>query len=69
MVYLCTLERFGYVLTLVEKSEQKARETMIRAYNTIYKQNNGCRPSAEELEWAINDIGITAMECGKVEWM
>lgn len=70
MICLCTLDRFGYTLTLYEESEPKARESMIKAYKKIYKQwNGGSNPTADELKWAINDISIVHLEKGKVEWL
>lgn len=78
-LYTATLYRFGYDLTVIEKTEEKAKRAIIEAYIKAFIKMNGVHPNDEEsgryfadgrtwLEDAIADIEITKMTIGEVEW-
>lgn len=77
-LYTATLYRFGYDLTVIEKTEEKAKRAIIEAYIKAFIKMNGVHPNDEEserswdgktwLEDAIEDIEVTTLELGKVEW-
>lgn len=76
-IFVSTLYRFGYDLTVVTKSEQAGRDALSaeykRAYMTLNKLDSVENMEADE---EFQDLYATAMECietreyeiGKVEW-
>lgn len=78
-VYMGTLYRFGYDLTVVETTEEKAINAIKESYIKAFIDINGFHPDDEEsdrwcadgktwLEEAVSDIEITKMALGEVEW-
>lgn len=78
-MYIGTLYRFGYDLTVVETTEEKAINAIKESYIKAFINQNGVHPDDEEsgryfadgrtwLEDAIADIEITKMTIGEVEW-
>ena len=79
VVYIATLYRFGYDLTVAETTEEKAIAALREEYIRAYKDINGVHPQDEEsdrayscgrsaLEVAMDDVEIREMTIGKVEW-
>lgn len=79
-VYLASLYRFGYDLTTVETSEEKAVNAIMTEYVRAYKDINGTDPTEDisndyydnsetYYEVAKQEIDITEMVIGKVEWL
>ena len=62
------LERFGYILFVIETTEEKAKAALMKEYKKNYKARNGCSPSKEELDMVKDDMGAYEIELGKVEW-
>lgn len=75
-VWVATIDRFGYDLTVVEETEDKAREALIKEYIRTYKKyNNGSNPATDDGGWGRTylevmeeEIDCTEMTFGKVEW-
>ena len=75
-VYLATLDRFGYTLQVVARSEEEAKTQLMAEYlKTYLKWNGGSDPREEPNRWggtdytnAEEDIEVTEMTFGKVEW-
>lgn len=75
-VYMATLYRFGYELTVAAETEEKARQSLIDEYIKTYKDWNDGEDPADDttdygntfLENAIEDIEVTEYAMGKVEW-
>lgn len=79
-VYIGTLERFGYELTVICKTEQECKDLLLKKYEETYKnRNENCDPREDiaydrgyedktYYELAEEDIYITEMELNKVEW-
>ena len=78
-IYIASLYRFGYELTVAETSEQKAKAAVIEEYIKAFKDINGVDPDDEEsgrgyadgttwLDDAKEDIEIYRMTIGKVDW-
>lgn len=75
-VWFGELDRFGYVLQVVGRTEKEARDALIAEYVRVYKDiNNGSDPRKDEwydgesyYDNAIEDMNITEMAFGKVEW-
>lgn len=68
-VYLAQLDRFGYTLTAVGRSKEEARTAITDEYMKAYVQCNDCEPDKEELEVASDEICVSALVFGQVEWM
>lgn len=76
-IYIASLYRFGYELTVAEKSEGAARAAIVEEYANTFRDINGIDPDAEEsdrghgttwLDDAKEDIEIYRMTIGKVDW-
>ena len=75
MLYLITLDRFGYTLTLVTDNKEQGIKEMLRAYIRAYRKRNGTSPWHDErydtnyYENAKEDICVIELEPNKVEWL
>ena len=77
--YLAQLERFGYVLTAIGETDEQARNAVMSAYLSAYINQNGTNPAKdiayeyydERTYWdiALDEICVTKMAFGSVEWM
>ena len=78
-VFIGTLDRFGYELTVVSSSEEKCRDLLLEEYKRAYEMRNPGEDPEEEIaedrysnltyyELAKEDMAITEMELDKVEW-
>lgn len=75
-VYLGILyDRFGYDLTVVSDTKDGAKKALLKEYEEQYWRINATDPKEDENDWgqtyyeaAEEDIDITEMELGKVEW-
>ena len=77
-VWLGELERFGYNLVVVGRTEKEVRDALAEEYIRTYKQINGdeCDPREEYPYYSDNSYFDEAMEeayvrempFGKVEW-
>lgn len=76
-IYIASLYRFGYELTVAETSEQKAKAAVMAKYAEVFENINGFRPDEEEsdrgyadgstwLEDAESDVCISKMAIGEV---
>ena len=77
-MWIATLNRFGYTLTVIEKTRQKAIDALMAEYEKAFININGFNPKDEindrgytDLSFydeARNDIEIMKLTSGKVEW-
>lgn len=68
-VYLAQLDRFGYMLTAVGRSKEEARIAIMDEYLKAYVQCNDGYPDQEMFDTASNEINVSALVFGRVEWM
>lgn len=77
-MWFAQLDRFGYTLTVIEKTRQKAIDALMTEYEKAFININGFNPKDEtndrgytELSYydeARSDIEIMKLISGKVEW-
>lgn len=67
-LYIGELERFGYVLRVVCKTREQCEYALITEYLHAYRKRNRHNPSEEELEAVDDDMYVSALELGKVDW-
>ena len=75
-VYIATVDRFGYDLTVVGRTEKEAKDALIEEYIKVYQKRNGTSPDEDlhmrscgsYLDYMEEDIEINEYEFGKVEW-
>lgn len=74
-VYLGQLDRFGYTLTVVGKTKSETENALLEAYKKAYEDFNGISPdkdyvsgSRTYLELAKEEMFITKLELGDVQW-
>lgn len=76
-MYLATLDRFGYELTVLESTEKKAISAIMKAYTKAYKDEwDGLDPKEEythfsnisDYRLAESEINIEELQPGKVIW-
>lgn len=75
-VFLAQLERFGYMLTAIGQTAKEARDAVINRYTISYMDIHGRDPKDDQvdesrsyLDLANEEICITEMTFGTVEWM
>ena len=76
-IYYGQLERFGYTLTAVGRSESEVRKALAREYVRAYKEaNNGANPKEDYWDGgrsyydvAMDEMYVDAFIPGKVEWL
>lgn len=74
-VYLATVDRFGYDLTVVGKTAWEAKSALLEEYRKQYIKINGSDPSEDEYRGKtfqdrfLEDMNITEMELLKVVWL
>ena len=71
-MFLLQLERFGYILTTVAKTEKEGRKALMKVYRKAYIKRNGknCPDYKDDRETAEDEINITEFtEEGQVEWL
>ena len=75
-VWLAELDRFGYDLRVIGRTEEEAVESLMKEYARAYKKINGTSPKRERgryghgsyYEEALGDVSVTEMPFGEVEW-
>ena len=79
-MFLGSLDRFGYELRVLCKTEQECRDALLEAYVVAYQNDNGGEDPREEIaydrgyedktyyEVAEDDISIQEIELDKVYW-
>ena len=77
-VYIAELERFGYTLTCVGRSEEECRKAIMKEYTRAYKaRNDGLAPGKcnsrsysdmSDYATAKEEVYVYEMTIGKVEW-
>ena len=78
-VYIGTLDRFGYDITVVCKTEQECKDKILEEYVKAYKSRNNDSDPCEDIAYgrhsentyyaeAEEDIEIREYTLGKVEW-
>lgn len=77
-MWFATLERFGYTLTVIEKTRQGAIDALMAEYEKAFIDINGFSPKDEindrgftDLSYydeARSDVEITKLTSGHVEW-
>lgn len=77
-MWLGQLDRFGYTLTVLESTKQKAIDAIMASYEKAFIDINGFDPREEENDrgWTNNSFYDEAKECielrelkrGSVEW-
>ena len=60
--------RFGYDLTVIEETEEKAIKALMKEYRRTYKNINSEPPTKEEIRNAEEDIEIQVYKIGEVVW-
>lgn len=79
-LFLGTLDRFGYELTVIAHTEEECKKALMKEYLRVFKRDNPNLNPKKDLwderysdmtfyEAAMNDIGFVEMEVGKVEWL
>lgn len=77
-VYLAQLERFGYMLTAVGRTEAEARDAIISKYKEVYVRENGSDPAKDffhpiddrsYLQTAMDELFVQKTEFGEVMWL
>ena len=75
-VYLGQVERFGYVLTAVGRTEKEVKDALLKEYRKAYKDINGIDPKTDVTvsgrpfqEVFLEELDIEEMEFGKVVWL
>ena len=75
-VYLATVDRFGYDLTVVGKTAWEAKSALLEEYRKQYIKINGTDPTEDEWDddksyqdLFLEDMDITEMELLKVVWL
>lgn len=74
-IYYGELERFGYTLTAVGKTEQDVTRALLKEYKKAYKQWNELARLSDDPEFkeyyerAKDDLKIIELEFNKVEWL
>lgn len=74
-IYFCEMERFGYTLQVIGRTEEEAKQTMIDEYIKTYIKCNGCHPKDDVdysdesyLDIFLDEMYVEKREFGKVEW-
>lgn len=75
-VWYGELDRFGYVLKVVGKTEEEVRDALSKEYIKSYKQINGSDPRKDPTYFnestyydsAMEDMNVWEMTFGEVEW-
>lgn len=76
-VWVGELDRFGYTLTVVGRTEEETRESLMNAYEKTYRDLNDDADPREDIderydrtyyEGASEDINVWEMAFGRVEW-
>jgi len=76
-IYLAQIDRYGYMLTSVGRTEAEARDAILKKYREAFRNDNGCDPSEEllpdtdlsYLELAKEELFVTPVEFGEVLWL
>ncbi len=74
--YVGTLERFGYTMTCVGKTEKDVVASIMKCYDESYRHNNGgldpkkAHSYGEESDYDVarGDVYVRFLEYGEVEW-
>ena len=75
-VYIAEVERFGYTLTAMGKTEREAKDAIIAEYVRAYMdENEGSHPIKDEHPYGgtyydnmLEDLSVEEIEFGVVEW-
>lgn len=75
-IYYGQLERFGYTLTAVGRSEKEVRKALEKEYVRVYKYEHGVHPKEDfwdggrsYYDVAMDEMYVDAFIPGKVEWL
>ena len=74
--YLATLDRFGYDITAVGRTEKEARDAVMDSYKDAYVHENGTDPAKDRypgskesyLHLAETELCIEELPYGKAIW-
>lgn len=75
--YLAKLERFGYEITAVGRTEQEAAGAVIKSYTQAFRSENGVSPGREKmpgsdetyLSLAKTEMYVEKLDFGKAIWL
>lgn len=73
-VYFAEIERFGYTLQVIGRTEKECKDAMINEYVRTYKDENGVDPrkgdeiDKEYFDTFMDEMNIEKREFGKIEW-
>ena len=75
--YLAQLERFGYMITAIGRTEKEARDAVIRSYREAYIHENGIDPGQDRMPYsertylalAKEELFCTEIEYGQAIWL
>lgn len=76
-VYIAEVDRFGYTLRCVGRTEEEARKVLEHEYVKTYKKYNGKHPKDDMFplsdmsyyEAFLDDLSVEKVRLGKVEWV
>ena len=67
-VWIGELERFGYMLRVISKTEEEAFIALSDEYKKTYKTRNGSKPDTQTFASAVRDMSISFVKFNEVEW-
>lgn len=77
-VWIGELDRFGYVLKVVGRTEKEVMDALSKEYIRTYKDINGCDPrkdltyyyddTSTYYDSAMSDVSVLEMTFGQVLW-
>lgn len=75
-IWFGQLERFGYTLTAVGRSEKEVRKALEKEYVRVFKDENGVHPKDDfwddgesYYDVAMREMYVDAFVPGSVEWL
>lgn len=75
-VFVSQLERFGYTLEAIGRTQKEAESALLSEYYRVYKEENGIAPDEDWLDdertyWSLakEEIFTEEVELGKVRWL
>ena len=70
MLWIFKLYRFGYDLTMISDTKENGIKALKKEYyDTHKKYNDGCRPTKEEWQLALEETYIDEIKLNHVMWL
>jgi len=75
--YLAKLDRFGYEITAIGRTEKEAADAVIKSYTNAYKSEHGISPGRDKMPYsdksylslAKTELYVEKLELGKAIWL